>query len=82
MQCVPLSAQQRTAVQGSYTGPVTCTSVPWTVAFGGCSFSGDYAGAPLVRTGLCPMQGGLLDLSNKFITSVSAGAFDDMSSMT
>jgi hypothetical protein len=29
---------------------------PWTISIGGCTFSGDYAGAPLVRTGTCPLS--------------------------
>jgi hypothetical protein len=48
------------------------------VAFGGCSFSGDYAGAPLVRTGECPFQSGSLELEGKGITSVSVGVFANM----
>jgi hypothetical protein len=52
------------------------------VAFGGCSFSGDYAGAPLVRTGSCPTQIGTLDLDNRGITSVPSDAFQGMSQMT
>jgi hypothetical protein len=54
----------------------------WTTSFGGCTFSGDYAGAPLVRTGSCPTQGGRLDLSGKGITSVQPDAFQDMPKMT
>ena len=53
----------------------------WTLAFGGCTFSGDYAGAPLVRSGSCPTQGGRLDLSRKGITSVPADAFAGMAKM-
>jgi hypothetical protein len=53
----------------------------WTLAYGGCSFSGDYAGAPLVRSGSCPTQGGTLELSSKGITSVPAGAFAGMAKM-
>jgi hypothetical protein len=54
---------------------------PWTVAFGDCSFSGDYAGAPLVRTGSCSEQAGYLDLSGKGITSVQPDAFQGMPKM-
>jgi hypothetical protein len=57
-------------------------SQPWTVAFGGCSFSGDYAGAPLVRTGSCPTEAGALYLGGKGITSVQPDAFQDMPQMT
>ena len=59
-----------------------CTPIQWTVAFGGCTFSGDYAGAPLVRTGSCPTQGGTLDLQGKFVTSVPPDAFQNMPQMT
>jgi hypothetical protein len=52
------------------------------VAFGGCTFSGNYTGAPLVRTGSCPTEGGYLDLSSKGITSVPPDAFQDMTQMT
>jgi hypothetical protein len=56
-------------------------SIPWTLAFGNCTFSGDYAGAPLVRSGSCPTQGGSLGLSGKGITSVPADAFAGMAKM-
>jgi hypothetical protein len=52
------------------------------VAFGGCTFSGDYAGAPLVRTGSCPTQAGDLMLLAKGITSVPPDAFQNMTQMT
>jgi hypothetical protein len=46
---------------------------PWSVQFGGCVFSGDFDGAPIVRTGSCPTQAGSLDSSmglyNRLITS-------------
>jgi hypothetical protein len=61
---------------------LSAQSEPWTVSFGGCSFSGDYAGAPLVRTGSCPTQAGYLDLSGKGITSVQPDAFQGMPQMT
>jgi hypothetical protein len=51
------------------------------VAFGGCTFSGNYAGAPLVRTGSCPTEGGYLILYGKGITSVQPDAFQGMSKM-
>ncbi len=56
-------------------------SIPWTLDFGGCTFSGDYAGAPLVRSGSCPAEGGTLRLAGKGITSVPADAFADMVKM-
>jgi hypothetical protein len=57
-------------------------SILWTVAFGNCTFIGDYAGAPLVRSGSCPTQGGTLDLSRKGIKSVPPQAFAGMEKMT
>ncbi len=59
----------------------TASALPWTVQFGGCTFSGDSAGAPLVRSGSCPTQGGHLDLSSKGITSVPEQAFAGMAKM-
>ena len=83
LKCAPISAKYALLLgSGRYQGPVTCTSIPWTVAFGGCTFSGDYAGAPLVRTGSCHTQNGILDLNNRVISSVPADAFQGMSQMT
>ena len=86
LHCAPISAQQMSKLEGfylGYLGPVTCTSIPWTVAFGNCTFSGDYAGAPLVRTGgSCTKEPPHLDLSSKGITSVQPDAFQDMQQMT
>jgi hypothetical protein len=84
LQCVPISSGIRLALT-RYSGPVTCTSVPWTVSFGNCSFSGDYAGAPLVRAGSCPSQAGVdgvgLDLRSRSITSLPGNVFEGMSSV-
>ena len=80
VQCAPLSAQQRAAMR-KYWGPVTCMSIPWTLAFGGCTFSGDYAGAPLVRSGSCPTQAGTLELFSMSIKSVPPQAFAGMAKM-
>jgi hypothetical protein len=55
---------------------------PWSVTFGSCVFSGDLDGAPLVRSGSCPTQDGLLDLSRKSITSVKIDSFAGMSACT
>ncbi len=79
--CAPLSAEQLRFRYVIGFLPVTCTSIPWTVAFGNCSFSGDYAGAPLVRTGSCPTRGGALNLRGKSITSVQPDAFQGMPQM-
>jgi hypothetical protein len=56
-------------------------SGPWTVDFGNCTFSGDYAGAPLVRTGSCSAQDGNLDLQGKGIASVQPDVFKGMPKM-
>ena len=82
LKCAPISAKYALLLgSGRYQGPVTCTSIPWTVAFGGCTFSGDYAGAPLVRTGSCSAQGGNLDLQGKGIASVQPDVFKGMPKM-
>ena len=60
---------------------LSAQSQPWTVAYGGCTFSGDDAGAQLVRTGTCPTQGGTLDLTGKGITSVPPDVFQGMTKM-
>jgi hypothetical protein len=63
------------------------TANPWTVEFGGCTFSGDYDGAPLVRMGSCPTApepwaiNNVLDLRSKGITSVQADSFQGMSNL-
>jgi len=58
---------------------------PWSENFGacslteicsalerdGCTFSGDYSGAPLQRLGSCRLASGNLDLSNRGITSMN-----------
>ena len=36
--------------------PEGSSAKPWRVGFGGCSFSGDSEGAPLVRGGACEQQ--------------------------
>jgi hypothetical protein len=79
LQCAPISAEQMSTM--SLLGVVTCMSIPWTVDFGNCTFSGDYAGAPLVRTGSCPAQGGNLFLGLKGITAVQPDAFQGMPKM-
>ncbi len=57
---------------------LSAQSETWTKSFGGCTFSGVYAGAPLVRTGSCPTEAGVLDLSSKGISSVPPDAFQNM----
>ncbi len=61
---------------------LSAESQTWTASFGNCTFSGDYTGAPLVRTGSCPTHGGTLDLRSKGITSVQPNAFHGMSNIT
>jgi len=73
------------------------SAAPWIVArtsqgwvsvsaapVSGCYFTGDSAGAPLVRLGSCSSEGGLLDLSYKGITSLPEPekAFEGMAHMT
>ena len=53
-------------------------AAPWSVSFGGCTFSGDYNGAPLERSGSCPTQSGTLNLANKGITLVKNESFAGM----
>ena len=57
-------------------------AAPWTVTFGGCTFSGDYDGAPLERSGSCPTQSGTLYLTYKGITSVKNDSFAGMGACT
>ena len=54
----------------------------WKVVFGGCTFSGNTDGAPLVRKGSCPTENGILELTHKGITSALPDAFQGMSQMT
>jgi hypothetical protein len=51
---------------------------PWSKQFGGCVFSGDFDGAPLVRTGSGATEGGLLDLADRRITALKSDSFADM----
>ena len=57
-------------------------AAPWTVKFGGCTFSGDTSGAPLERSGSCPTQSGYLYLNSKGITSVKNDSFAGMGACT
>jgi hypothetical protein len=71
---------------GILAASTSASAYNWTVAFGGCSFSGSdtYSppyGAPLVRSGSCPYERGTLDLQNKGITAVPADAFAGMTKM-
>jgi len=50
----------------------------WSVQFGGCVFSGDFDGVPLVRTGSCATEGGSLDLMGRGITALKSDSFADM----
>jgi hypothetical protein len=69
------------ALLGLLAASRSAFALPWTVGFGGCTFSGDSNGAPLVRSGSCPTYAGQLDLSGKGITSVPADAFAGMAKM-
>ena len=54
---------------------------PWSVTCGGCTFSGNYAGAPLARTGSCATDCTSLDLSYRDITSMPGDPFADMGAL-
>jgi hypothetical protein len=69
------------ALLGLLAASRSASALPWTEVFGGCTFSGDSNGAPLVRSGSCPTQGGTLSLYQKGITSVPADAFAGMAKM-
>jgi hypothetical protein len=69
------------ALLGLLAASRSASALPWTVGFGGCTFSGNDSGAPLVRSGSCPTQGGTLELQGKGITSVPAEAFAGMAKM-
>ena len=56
-------------------------SGPWSVTCGGCTFSGNYEGAPLARTGSCATDCTELDLSNRAITSMPGDPFADMGAL-
>ena len=56
-------------------------SGPWSVTCGGCTFSGNYAGAPLARTGSCATDCTSLDLSYRAITSIPGDPFADMGAL-
>ena len=57
-------------------------AAPWSVSFGGCTFSGDTSGAPLERSGSCPTQSGWLYLNDKGITLVKNDSFAGMGACT
>jgi hypothetical protein len=69
------------ALLGVLAASRSASALPWTVGFGGCTFSGDNDGAPLMRSGSCPTQRGNLELSSKGITSVPPQAFQGMAQM-
>ncbi len=55
---------------------------PWSVEFGECTFSGDYDGAPLARSGSCPTMDDELYLDFRDITSVKKDSFAGMGACT
>ena len=81
---------QSCACTAGYSGPdggcipcgagtfITCSSAPWSVSFGACTFTGDSSGADLVRTGSCSTETGTLILDNKGITSLGNDPFGGM----
>ena len=54
----------------------------WFLRIFTSTFSGDDAGAPLARTGVCPTESSTLWLHNKGITSIPAGSFDGLDACT
>ena len=54
---------------------------PWSVTCGGCTFSGNYAGAPLARSGSCATDCTWLDLRYRAITSMPGDPFADMGAL-
>ena len=54
---------------------------PWSKSCGGCTFSGNYAGAPLARTGSCATDCTSLDLGYRAITSMPGDPFADMGAL-
>jgi len=54
---------------------------PWSENFEGCTFSGDYSGAPLESSGSCPSSIGPLDLSYRGITLIKVDSFAGMGSL-
>ncbi len=75
------STNMMLALLGLLVASRSASALPWTKVFGGCTFSGDTNGAPLVRSGSCPTQGGGLNLQSNGITSVPADAFAGMAKM-
>jgi Leucine-rich repeat (LRR) protein len=55
---------------------------PWKKEFGGCVYSGDLNGAPLLRSGECPTASGELNLNNLGITVLPALSFAGISNIT
>jgi hypothetical protein len=55
---------------------------PWKKEFGGCVYSGDLNGAPLLRSGECPTASGELNLNNLGITALPAQSFAGISNIT
>jgi hypothetical protein len=56
-------------------------SGPWSVTCGGCTFSGDYGGAPLTRTGSCATDCTILSLGLRAITSLENDPFAGMGAL-
>ena len=64
----------------SHSGCTTCSG-PWSVTCGGCTFSGNYAGAPLARTVSCGTDCTSLVLEYRAITSMPGDPFADMGAL-
>jgi hypothetical protein len=68
------------SVRADHYGHIS-EDVPWSVTCGGCTFSGNYAGAPLARAGSCATDCTDLDLSSRAITSMPGDPFADMGAL-
>ena len=68
------------SVRADHYGHIS-EDVPWSVTCGGCTFSGNYAGAPLARTGSCATDCTSLDLEYRAITSMPGDPFADMGAL-
>ena len=79
----PKAAPALALVAAAAVAPVPSVRAdsPWSVTCGGCTFSGNYAGAPLARSGSCATDCTLLNLSYRAITSMPGDPFADMGAL-
>jgi hypothetical protein len=69
--CTPCSLSTKVFSFAGSSASTACSN-DWTLNYGGCIFSGNVNGAPLVREGSCPTATGTLVLSSLGITEVPA----------